>query len=58
MVLELAVGFVLLVVGSYLGTTLALRGFFGREYFDPRTGEWTGEAERMSEAGRTTEEDD
>ncbi|WP_424001676.1 hypothetical protein ACOZ4I_17060 [Haloarcula salina] len=31
-VLSFVVGFVLLVAASYIGTTMALRGFFGREY--------------------------
>ena len=31
-VLSAVVGFVLLVAASYIGTTMALRGFFGREY--------------------------
>jgi len=30
--LSMTVGFVLLVAASYIGTTMALRGFFGREY--------------------------
>jgi hypothetical protein len=29
-VLELAVGFVFVTAASYLGTTMALRGYFGR----------------------------
>ncbi|WP_335999104.1 hypothetical protein [Halorientalis halophila] len=39
MVWEVLIGFVLIVAGTYLGCTMALRGFFGREYYDPRTGE-------------------
>ena len=31
-VLSAAVGFVLLIAASYIGTTMALRGFFGRDY--------------------------
>lgn len=34
MVFELVVGFLVLVAASYLGTTMALRGFFGRERYD------------------------
>ncbi|UPV75028.1 hypothetical protein M0R89_02925 [Halorussus limi] len=34
MVLELLFGFVVLVAASYVGTTMALRGFFGRERYD------------------------
>jgi len=34
MILELAFGFVVLVAASYVGTTMALRGFFGREYYE------------------------
>lgn len=33
MILQLASGFVVLVAASYVGTTMALRGFFGREYY-------------------------
>ncbi|NHN46095.1 hypothetical protein G9464_00590 [Halostella sp. JP-L12] len=40
MVWNVVLGFVLLVVASYVGTTMALRGFFGREYYDPNTGEF------------------
>ncbi|MFC7132261.1 MULTISPECIES: hypothetical protein [Salinibaculum] len=32
MVWDLALGFVALVAASYIGTTMALRGYFGREY--------------------------
>jgi len=39
MVWDVIFGFVLLVAGTYIGCTMALRGFFGREYYDPRTGE-------------------
>lgn len=39
MVWDLILGFVLLVAGTYIGATMALRGFFGREYYDPRTGD-------------------
>jgi|GEM_PF-1592856 len=39
MVWDVIVGFVLLVVGTYIGSTMALRGFFGRSYYNPRTGE-------------------
>lgn len=39
MVLDVIVGFLLLVIGTYIGCTMALRGFFGREYYNPRTGE-------------------
>jgi len=38
MLLQLAFGFVVLVAASYVGTTMALRGFFGREYYDPSSG--------------------
>lgn len=33
MFLELVFGFLLLVAASYVGTTMALRGFFGRERY-------------------------
>ena len=32
--LELAFGFLVLVTASYVGTTMALRGFFGRERYE------------------------
>ncbi|UPW01104.1 hypothetical protein M0R88_03140 [Halorussus gelatinilyticus] len=38
MVLELLFGFLVLVAASYVGTTMALRGFFGRERYDGRSG--------------------
>lgn len=31
-VLQFVVGFLVVVAASYVGTTLALRGYFGREY--------------------------
>lgn len=37
MVLELVFGFLLLVAASYLGTTMALRSFFGRERYGSPT---------------------
>ena len=39
MVWDVIVGFLLLIAGTYIGCTMALRGFFGRSYYDPRTGE-------------------
>lgn len=35
MVWEFVIGFVVLVAASYVGTTMALRGFFGRERYVP-----------------------
>jgi hypothetical protein len=35
MVWDLALAFVALVAASYIGTTMALRGYFGREYHPP-----------------------
>ncbi|WP_135823873.1 hypothetical protein [Halorussus ruber] len=35
MVFDLVLGFLVLVTASYIGTTLALRGFFGRERYRP-----------------------
>lgn len=32
--------FVLIVAASYVGTKMALRSFFGREFVDPETGEF------------------
>ena len=37
MVWELILGFVVLVAASYVGTTMALRGFFGRERYEPQS---------------------
>ncbi len=48
MMWDLLLGFVLLVAGTYIGSTMALRGFFGREYYDPRTGEPVGRDEDSS----------
>lgn len=42
MVWDVIIGFILLVAGTYIGCTMALRGFFGRDYYDPRTGEPVG----------------
>lgn len=49
MVWDLIVGFVLLVTGTYIGSMMALRGFFGREYYDPRTGESLGNDEQPND---------
>jgi hypothetical protein len=35
MLWEFVLGFAVLVAASYLGTTMALRGFFGRERYAP-----------------------
>jgi hypothetical protein len=45
MVLELLFGFLVLVAASYVGTTMALRGFFGRERYDPSDGRGGGASE-------------
>ena len=45
MVWNLVLGFALLVAASYVGTTLALRGFFGRRYFDPESGRFSATAD-------------
>ncbi|MCU4799757.1 hypothetical protein OB920_05180 [Halobacteria archaeon HArc-gm2] len=39
MIWELILGFVLIVAGTYIGSKMALRDFFGHDYYDPRTGE-------------------
>lgn len=44
MVLEFVVGFLVLVAASYLGTTMALRGFFGRERYVPPWETGTGDS--------------
>ncbi|WP_202614456.1 hypothetical protein [Halostella litorea] len=54
MVWEFVVGFLFLVAASYIGTTMALRGFFGREYADPRT----AEADTSGDGGTGGESDD
>lgn len=45
MVLEsvagLVLAFVFVVAATYVGATAALRQFFGREYYDPATGQFT-----------------
>ncbi|WP_379814396.1 hypothetical protein [Halorientalis brevis] len=41
LVLSFALGFVVLVAASYVGTTMALRGFFGREYYNPENRQFT-----------------
>lgn len=35
MFLQFVLAFLVLVAASYVGTTMALRGFFGREYHRP-----------------------
>lgn len=39
--LSFVIGIVVLVAASYIGTTMALRGFFGREYYNPEGGEFS-----------------
>ena len=39
MVWDVIIGFVLLVAGTYIGCTMALRGFFGQNQYDPKSGE-------------------
>jgi len=50
MVWDVIAGFVLLVVGTYIGATMALRGFFWREYYDPRTGDIVDDTEKSNDA--------
>jgi hypothetical protein len=62
MVLELIFGFLVLVAASYVGTTMALRGFFGRERYDASLGKGgdppDGDAPRTGgDAPRTDGED-
>ena len=49
MVWDVIVGFILLVAGTYIGSTMALRGFFGREYYNSRTGEKVDETEKAND---------
>lgn len=49
MVLEFVVGFLLVVAATYVGATMALRGFFGHEYDDPRTGDRVDDADRTDD---------
>lgn len=51
LVLRFAVGFVVLVAASYIGTTMALRGFFGREYYQP---EYDPDSEQSRETKENT----
>ncbi len=53
MLLQLAFGFVVLVAASYVGTTMALRGFFGREYYDPSGRGQSGDPPGDDGASRT-----
>lgn len=48
MVWDIIIGFLFLVAGTYLGATMALRSFFGREYYNPRTGEKVDETEKSN----------
>ncbi|MFP8890319.1 hypothetical protein ACLI4U_11165 [Natrialbaceae archaeon A-CW2] len=41
MILTLSMGFLIVVIGTYIGAKLALRSFFGRDFVDPETGEFT-----------------
>lgn len=46
--------FVLIVAASYVGTKMALRSFFGREFVDPETGEFVlPTANRGDDSGDT-----
>lgn len=36
-VLSFALGAIVLIATSYIGTTMALRGFFGREHYNPES---------------------
>ena len=49
MVWDVIVGFILLVVGTYIGSMMALRAFFRREYYNPRTGEKVDKAENSND---------
>lgn len=48
----LVLAFVLLVAASYVGTKMALRSFFGREFVDPDTGEFVLPHDGSCEADR------
>jgi len=48
LVLTWAIGFVILVAASYIGTTMALRGFFGREYHKSEGGQYSNTATECS----------
>lgn len=49
MIWDLLLGFVVVVIGTYVGSTMALRGFFGREYDDPRTGQPVGDEQEAND---------
>ncbi|WP_169331420.1 hypothetical protein [Natrialba hulunbeirensis] len=34
-------GFLIVVIGTYIGAKMAFRSFFGRDFIDPETGEFT-----------------
>ena len=55
LVLSFVFGFVVLVAASYIGTTMALRGFFGREYYKPEERQLSNPDTESSEE---TSEDD
>jgi len=46
-------GFVVLVAASYVGTTMALRGFFGREYHDRPGGRTSDDSTGAANSPRT-----
>lgn len=41
MLWTILLGFLIVVVGTYIGATMALRSFFGRDFIDTETGEFT-----------------
>ena len=41
MLWTILLGFLIVVIGSFFGTKMALRSFFGRDFVHPKTGEFT-----------------
>ena len=41
MLWTILIGFLVVVIGTYIGARMALRSFFGRDFVNPETGEFT-----------------
>ncbi|WP_170977243.1 hypothetical protein [Halorussus salinisoli] len=58
MVPELVFGFLVLVAASYVGTTMALRGFFGRERYVSPFGNESDASPRTDDRSEDETEDE
>lgn len=58
MVFDLLIGFVVLVAASYVGTTMALRGFFGRERYSPPAQSGSNDSGERSSADESADGDE